>query len=174
MGKAHSIADRARAAGLSHKMVQVRLRHGWSKKRAFSEPSLRSDNSISARARRNGIPAGTAKNRYFTLGWTLEDAVSVPVQPVVRLNSLEANRKRRWFQECKTMAEALTGEPMGVKRARKLLRDLRLAGVIPVGRSPNGLVAAAREAGLNPSMVCQRVRIMGWSRERALSTPPLR
>jgi hypothetical protein len=187
MGKAKMTrSEKARRAGLDPTVVTGRLRLGWSLKRALSTPVLSMPHyydehgqSLFARAKAAGHknPLNVLK-RVRLLGWSHERALSTPSQDMSapRSQTSHAARERLRAEERKIISEMLMGRPVTAKEAKKLLRDLRLAGVIPrrnASRDGPSLSSRAREAGLPPGLVHLRKQ-RGWSEERALATPPLR
>lgn len=75
--------DRKRAAKNDIKMstVYTRLELGWSVKEAVTIPTnshhVFSKEDLET-ASRNGISYATLQNRFYRLGWTLEDCINIP------------------------------------------------------------------------------------------------
>lgn len=181
-----SISERARAAGISRTCASMRLRTGWSEGRTFSTPTMsRAETlkfaqaarppSLATAARRVGLPPKTVQKRVQS-GWAVERALATPLGErlynggtKIRYASTSPKCRNARHHTDKTIALAsmLLGRRVGIVIARRLMNDMRVAGVLPPS-----LRQRARDAGIHYETVRYRIHVMGWSEKRALSTPP--
>lgn len=183
-----SIAERARAAGIPRTCASSRLRAGWSEDRTFSTPVMsRAETikfaqavrarlpSLATAARLVGLPPKTVQKRVQS-GWTIERALTAPLGERLynggtktrhALSSPRCQNARRSSDKTTALASMLLGRRVGRSIAQRLMNDMRVAGIIPPSLSQR-----ARDAGVHYETVRYRIIHMGWSKERALSTPP--
>jgi lambda repressor-like predicted transcriptional regulator len=170
-----SQAERARQAGLDPSVVHSRLKRGWSKEAAFtsplgtrvmsSRPGKLMVNAVATRARAHGLKPGVVFSRVAR-GASIDAALTTPLfsTNIARDPSPAAGAARISNARCKLIASKLLGAPIGVARARRLITDLRLAGIGETVKS------RAEKAGINIYTVRARIA-RGWSVERALQSP---
>lgn len=89
-------AAAARAAGLQPSVFYNRIKLGWSKTLALSTPKQapgRQPGSLRYRSEKAGLPYGTVAMRVYGYGWTMERALSTPIDPL-RSAAAKAGRRR--------------------------------------------------------------------------------
>lgn len=118
-------------------------------------------------AERHGIPAHTWRMR-LRRGWDQQRAATTPLMHASNRQPDPASRTQ------KLKAAGLRTGAIGEYRRENpdtRLSDDEIIARLLERRNRNTLTDRARAAGLNPATVYKRVRRMGWSEERALSTP---
>jgi hypothetical protein len=177
-----TLSHRARALGMRPSLVHKRInRFGWTEERAFSEPVMqhvpRSQKWQSVRARKANMKIVTMASTLLGHPASRDEAYRLmrDLRAIGVLPKKEQNRKL-----CKhTLAAREMGMAEGVTEhlVSHRVRDgwsIERAVTTPVRRPQDTLAHRARQVGMRPSLVYKRVRLRGWSEQRALSTPPLK
>jgi hypothetical protein len=77
-GKIQCLKSWCEELGLKYDPIHGRIKNGWSAERAFTEPLYDENKTFAKQCRENGINPQTARDRIVKLGWSHEDAVSIP------------------------------------------------------------------------------------------------
>lgn len=113
----------AQENGINEETLKSRLRMGWDKERAVTEPTnkLLTKEHLEI-AKKNGINPGTVQNRVYALQWDIEDAITKPVRK---------RKYEKWIKIAK--ANGITNQTFYARVKRDGWKE-EDAATIPVGK----------------------------------------
>jgi len=122
-------------------------------------------------AEKNGISYQTAHRRVYMYNWSIERAITQPVQKI--------NRRYDGWKDWKH--KALVSKSTFVKRVNMGWGERKAAMTPPMSFSDAAKMKSkyterqkriAKENGVSMTLVSHRVTRMGWSVHKAITTPP--
>lgn len=78
-GERISLAEACEREGQDYKIVHWRFRHGWDIYKALYTPIKKVGKSLRQECEERGLNYRTIANRVYSLGWSREDAFSIPI-----------------------------------------------------------------------------------------------
>lgn len=121
-------------------------------------------------AKRIGINVFALKRRIAS-GWDIEDALTLPRQPVNR--SRKAKKKNCICKECGNafVVPEYVEQRRGAVYCSKLCYQNHNATLLTFGNKTLGIQEWSKQTGISASTLRARIFNYGWTVERAISTP---